>query len=462
MIEIINATVVKTGRKLFEDFSFRIAPGENWTIQGENGSGKTALLQLIAGAIHPQSGHVRHSFINGRDWDSLYQQRLEKIHFIPAQWIQAFLGGFGGLFYQQRYYAMDDRHLPTVRDIFEDDVEKLQALKLSSNFNIDSLLALPITRLSNGQLKKVVILRQMAKNIPNLLILDYPFDGLDAESRTELSTFIDDISQRFGIQIILVDHGEALPKVINRRLVLRQFCIEKIEAVVPQVTRKASAQQVHSFTDGVSQKEPLVEMDNVTISYDGKKIIEGLNWRINRGERWALTGKNGSGKTTLFSLIYADHPMAYSEKVYLFGKRRGSGESIWDIKKRINYFGPEQIHFLNAKTIHLPALEYILTQHAKDRSRLDALISFFGAHHFINDPVRFLSSGQLQLVLLINMLLDEKELLLLDEPFQFLDPVNHEKVTRYLNHYLNRDVTLVLITHDEKDVVRWTQKRKRI
>jgi ABC-type molybdenum transport system ATPase subunit/photorepair protein PhrA len=58
--------------------------------------------------------------------------------------------------------------------------------------------------------------------------------------------------------------------------------------------------------------------------------------------------------------------------------------------------------------------------------------------------------------------LDTKELLLLDEPFQFLDPGNHEKITDYLNEYLDKDVTLIMITHDEKDVQRWTQLRKRL
>jgi ABC-type Mn2+/Zn2+ transport system ATPase subunit len=76
--------------------------------------------------------------------------------------------------------------------------------------------------------------------------------------------------------------------------------------------------------------------------------------------------------------------------------------------------------------------------------------------------MKTLSSGQLQMVLLINMFLDDRELLLLDEPFQFVDPTNHEKVNRYLHHYLNKNTTLVMITHDEKDVAQWTQLRKHL
>ena len=94
--------------------------------------------------------------------------------------------------------------------------------------------------------------------------------------------------------------------------------------------------------------------------------------------------------------------------------------------------------------------------------RLNELINFFDAEPYMDQPVRFLSSGQLQMVLLLNMFMDRKELLLLDEPFQFLDPHNHEKVTIYLNSFLDKDITLVLITHDEKDVARWTQLHKRL
>lgn len=460
MIELKNITVTRKGRNLFQNFSFNIAEGEHWVIQGDNGSGKTSLLQLLAGGLHPVAGHIHHSFIHGDDWDTLHQQRLERIHFIPNQWIQTFLGGFTDLFYQQRYYTMDDTEIPTVKDVFGDDVEKLKSEDFSENFNISNLLDLPLIRLSNGQLKKVVILRQLIRNIPNFLLLDYPFDGLDAQSRQDLSAFINEIANKFGTQIVIVDHGPVLPEVINRRLVLDKFKVQS-EETIPTEGPPKFRQTIRVRVPAVSET-PVVEMHDLTIEYSGRKIISNLNWRINRGERWALTGRNGSGKTTLFSLIFADHPMAYSQKVFLFGKRRGTGESIWDIKKRINYFGPEHIHFLKPSTIFSSAREYILMQGHKDPGRLHKLIDFFNAEMFIDEPIRFLSSGQLQLVLLMNVFLDDKELLLLDEPFQFLDPNHHERVTNYLSHYLDENITLLLITHDEKDVIQWTQLRKHL
>lgn len=461
MIHLDNITVAKGGRTLFRDFSFHVAADEHWVIQGRNGSGKTTLLQLLAGTLSPISGKISHSFIQGHNWDTLYVERQNKIHFVPTHWLQMVLASSDNVFYQQRYYSIGDERLPKVSDIIGGDANALMDLRFPGNFDISKLLNLPVTRLSNGQLKKVMILRQLAKNMPRVLILDYPFDGLDAESRADLSDFISSIAKQFGIQVILSDHGENLPSVINRRLVLDNFQISEISAPQHPVAPDAVNATAISDNSG-SHEDPIVELQDVTIEYGGKRIISGLNWRIRRGERWALTGRNGSGKTTLFSLIYADHPMAYSQKVYLFGKRRGTGESIWEIKRRINYFGPEHIHFFDQRLKSLTGREFINSQSHKGVNRLTDLIEFFDADGYIDLAIRQLSSGQLQMVLLMNMFLDNKELLLLDEPFQFLDPVNHERVTSYLNHYLDGNTTLILITHYEKDVARWTQHRMRL
>lgn len=459
MIEIKDVTIVKGGQKIFDKFSFKISPGENWVIQGANGSGKSTLLQVIAGSLHPASGEVNYSFLQGGDWQTRFEQRRENIHMIASYGLHALRNGADGLFYQQRYYSIDNTPRMQVRDLLGKDSEKIGDLPIPENLNIQGLLDLELTRLSNGQIKKVIILRQLVRNIPKLLLLDYPFDGLDAQSRHDLTRFLDAIVRRLGIQMILVDHGHALPEVINRRLVLNQFQIESFEEVTPSPTAIASPE---TFNSPASEGEAVVEMKDLSITYNGKTILKNVNWRINRGERWALTGRNGSGKTTLFSLIYADHPMAYSQAVYLFGKRRGTGESIWDIKKRINYMGPEQIHFLNPKETMACAREYILAQAPTMHGRLDNLVDFFHAESYIGMPLRRLSSGQLQMVLLMKTFLDERALLLLDEPFQFLDPHNRSRISDYLNSYLDRDVTLVLITHDENDVAHWTQKRKHL
>ena len=455
MISIDNVTIIKSGKKLLENFSWNVQTDEHWVISGDNGSGKTILLELIAGTSHATHGEVIYSFITGTTWDERFAQRKEKIHYIPAHAIQTFLQGHE-LFYQQRYYSIGDERIPRVRDLFGEAIEQLYSLQLPTSFSIDELLDLELTRLSNGQLKKVLILKNLAQSLPQVLLFDYPFEGLDHDSREHLIEFLDQLAKHYSIQLILVDYDHHLPSVINKRLVLDQFKIKSIEDVSP--SKPEAVQTIKNPKR--NEKEIVVEMKDVTIRYGEKEIISNFNWTINKGQRWALTGRNGSGKTTIFSLIFADHPMAYSEQVYLFGKRRGSGESIWDIKKRINYLGPELLTYLNPKSLTISSRAYILQHHKNiNHKTLDSSIKFFEAENFINEPIRSLSSGQLQLMLVINSLLSDRELILLDEPFQFLDQSQKAKLNQYLSEHLHPETTLVLITHYEQDILRWTAHR---
>jgi molybdate transport system ATP-binding protein len=456
MIDLHNITVSRSGKKLFENLNFSIKPGEHWVIQGNNGSGKTMLLELIAGLLPPSSGGIKYDFIPGHDWQERYDLRQRLIRYIPAHALQIFLSGYQGLFYQQRYYSMGDTTIPKVKDFLWDNSTDFN---FPESFNIQQLLELELTRLSNGQLKKVLILQQLSRGIPRFLLLDYPLEGLDHDSRNDFIDFIDSITKNLALQVVMIHHDDDLPKTINRRLLLRDFKIAEmaeVETHGPETVKEPANEE----SKGSDPSKPVVvEMKELTIQYGDRKIIENLNWVIRCGERWALTGRNGSGKTTLFSLIYADHPMAYSQKVFLFGRRRGSGESIWDIKARINYLGPEHIHFLNPKGICISARQYILSNTPLDAERLSGLLRIFDAQGFIDEPVRNLSSGQLQIMLLLAFFMRDKELLLLDEPFQFLDPLTKQKAVKYLNDSLDEHITLILITHYEKDVSAWTKLR---
>lgn len=462
MIRLQNITISRGGVKLFEQFNLDIGDRQHYVIQGSNGSGKTMLLQLIAGKITPTSGVVTYDFIQSPDWTEKHSLLNESIQYIPSHALQTFLGGYPNLFYQQRYYSIGDEQSTRVKDVFGDALPDLASIDFPRALQIEHLLELDLLRLSNGQLKKVLILQGLVRGMPRLLLLDYPFEGLDRESRAELCDFIDQIANRFNIQVMLTDHHHELPAVINRKLVLDKFRIKTIGPV-------SHDKQRHNFEKDDSETrssmkrgtESVVELKNVSIQYGTTKVVENLDWRINRGERWALTGRNGSGKTTLFGLIYADHPMAYSQKVFLFGRRRGTGESIWDIKKRINYLGPEQLHFMSPGSINITVQQYLTDSVVLNGGQsCRDLVAFFEVADLMKLPVRCLSSGQLQLMLLLRFFLADKELLLLDEPFQFLDPWMKTRVNEYMSHYLKPDATLILITHYEEDLQAWTQLRK--
>lgn len=460
MIEIRNAVVIKSGNKLFDNFSWTINDGEHWVITGPNGCGKTTLLEMISGAVHLPHGEIVYSFIEGDTWDERYPQRKRKIHYIPANAIHTLLGETQDLYYQQRYYGIGDEHIPLVVDILGKAKEEIN-LPIPESFAIDHLMNVEVTRLSNGQLKKVLLLKALLTEIPKVLLLDYPFEGLDHDSREDLCNFIDFLASTYDVQIIIVDHYHYLPKVINRKLVLNAFTIEHEEDVVERPTRSflQPAGKVKESNSSVS----VVEIRDLKIQYQDHVVLQNFNWTVHQGDRWALIGRNGSGKTTLFSMIFADHPMAYSQQIFLFGKRRGTGESIWDIKRRIAYLGPELVSYLGPKSIGQSAREYIRTVNRKVSDKdLNELIHHFAAETFIDKPVRFLSSGELQLTAIMNCFLTEKELLLLDEPFQFLDNAQRKNLSRFLQSHLHPGTTLILITHYDEDLREWTSLCKKM
>lgn len=452
MLQLLNISVGRERNLEWNNLSLVFEDGINYLLHGRNASGKTTLLNLVSGNLRPSSGEVKYSFIpDDGDWDERYRLRRQLVHFIQTHALHEVIRSHE-FYYQQRYYTIEGE-MQTVRQYLGDRLDKLSSMRFPESFRIEYLLDLEFTRLSNGQIKKVIILKQLLDAIPKVLLLDYPFEGLDAASRIELSDFLDHLSTEHGVQLIVADHDDPeLLKTVTQRIEMDTFpfVVSRRSFAANEVTDIPSEQPAQGNT------EPVVELRDVTIRYGNKTIIDKLNWTIRKGERWALTGRNGSGKTTLFSLIFADHPMAYSEQVYLFGRRRGTGESIWGIKKRISYLGPEQLHFLDNITEHLRVSDYLKTPNIAE---LDHLVSFFDVNHILDRKLNQLSNGELQLVLLMSLFLSKKELLLLDEPFQFLDEQNKERVTDYLQTSLNSETTLVLITHYEADVRRWTNLR---
>lgn len=461
MIRVNDVCIFLGSDLVFQQLNFKIEPGVSYLIEGENGSGKTALLQLLSSKLQPKSGSVSYDFIDSSlNWDEKFALRNRCIHYIPVHALHELVNA-QDIFYQQRYYVVEESPWPTtVRSYLGERIQNLDQLKLPASFQIDHLLNLDLTQLSNGQVKKIIILKQLLDSIPKILLLDYPFEGLDLQSRVELTNFLDHLTSVHSIQLIVADHVHPqLPSSITKKISVEKWGVKITNFANP--IHSPVETLIHSIDQVKNQPTPVVEFHDVTIQYNDKIIVNHLNWKIVQGDRWALTGPNGSGKTTLFSMIFADHPMAYSQQVFLFGNRRGSGESIWDIKKRINYLGPEQAHFLDYSTEQLTVKAY-LGMVKSSKQKLDQLVAHFQIELLQLKQLKQLSSGQLQLVLLLALFLDPKELLLLDEPFQFLDPQQKKTVTDYLHSFLNESTTLILITHYEEDVIRWTHKRLKL
>lgn len=209
-----------------------------------------------------------------------------------------------------------------------------------------------------------------------------------------------------------------------------------------------------------------VRFENVTIQYGETKALQDINWTVNKGEKWALSGPNGSGKSTMLSLINADHPQAYANDITLFDKRRGTGESIWHIKKRIGFISPElHLYFRKNMTCREVAAtglfdtlvlnRYLATE---DENLVKSLFGFYQMEHLLDKSFLRISSGEQRVVLLIRSLIKNPDLIIWDEPFQGLDENLIEQSTQLLQQYCTGSNTLIFVTHYPHEIPPFVDK----
>jgi molybdate transport system ATP-binding protein len=209
-------------------------------------------------------------------------------------------------------------------------------------------------------------------------------------------------------------------------------------------------------------------MTDVNVEYDGRKILQHINWHVKQGERWALTGPNGAGKSTLLSLVNGDNPQAYANDIMLFDRKRGSGESIWDIKKQTGFVSPELYQYFptDSSCLHViesgfydtvglfrqtdPDLEAICLQWMKMMN-----IKKFAQRLFSMVP----SSVQ-RLCLLARAIVKNPTLLILDEPTQGLDMSQQQFFTQLIDDICSiSDVTVIYVSHYEHHIPKAVTKK---
>jgi molybdate transport system ATP-binding protein len=218
-----------------------------------------------------------------------------------------------------------------------------------------------------------------------------------------------------------------------------------------------------------SPGEPVLRLTDVTVTHSGKAILDRVSWTVRAGERWAVIGPNGSGKTTLLSLLCGDHPQAYANDIQLFSRRRGSGETIWDVKRNVGLVSPEfHLYFTEPLTADRAAATGFFDSLAdrpttpEQDDRVRELFAAFGIAHLHGRPFRWLSVGEQRLVLLARALVKRPPLVILDEPFQGLDADRVETCRAYLDRELREDQTLLFVTHELAELPRSVTRTLRL
>jgi molybdate transport system ATP-binding protein len=200
-------------------------------------------------------------------------------------------------------------------------------------------------------------------------------------------------------------------------------------------------------------------MNNVTVRYNEKVIFAQVNWNVQKGDKWQVKGANGSGKSTLLSLINGDNPQAYANEIYLFDKRRGSGESIWDIKQKIGFVSPE-LHWYFDKSISV--LETVASGFfdtmglykrlsEEQETFIAKWLAVFNLSEQAFTLLAHLPVSQQRLVMLIRALIKNPALLILDEPCQGLDNQQTADFVYLIDHFC-QNATLIYVSHYDHEI----------
>ena len=418
--------------------------GKVTVIAGRNGSGKTLYIEQLRRQL--ASDRVRYIAFT----DS-YGVNVDGQYYLQLRWNQHDI----------------DHETPTVGELLQrayllsgEDTEERRQMQqqLYSMFHMDDFLDKYIITLSSGELRKFQLTKTLFAN-PRLLIMDNPFIGLDAETRDQLKELLQKLAEEREMEILLViaktDDIPAFADEVKET--------SPLGTVPAHVLSKEKCEAILSlpYHDNDYNCQHVVNMKKVNIRYGERTILKDVDWTVMNGERWALSGQNGSGKSTLLSLICADNPQSYACDITLFDRPRGSGESIWDIKKHIGYVSPEmhRSYKRNLPSIRIVAsglmdsIGLYAVPNAKDYEMCRWWMDIFGIGELADRPFLQLSSGEQRLVLLARAFVKDPQLLILDEPLHGLDLWNRRLVKDIIETFCQRrNKTMIMVTHYQSEL----------
>lgn len=436
--------------------------GESWAFVGTNGSGKSALARALAGELNLLKGEYQSDFTR---LTRLSFEQLQKL--VSDEW-------------QRNNTDLlspgEDDTGRTTAEIIQDEVkDPARCERLAEQFGITPLLNRRFKYLSTGETRKTLLCQALMSQ-PELLILDEPFDGLDVQSRAQLASLLASLNQQGYTLVLVLNRFDEIPEFIQHAGVLADCNLTETGEKTALLKQALIAQLAHSEQlDGITLPEPdapsarhaldphqprIVLRDGM-VAYDDRPILNRLSWTVNPGEHWQIVGPNGAGKSTLLSLITGDHPQGYSNDLTLFGRRRGSGETIWDIKKHIGYVSSSlHLDYRVSTTVrnvilsgYFDSIGIYQAVSDKQHKLAQQWLDILGMDNRVADaPFHSLSWGQQRLALIVRALVKHPTLLILDEPLQGLDPLNRQLIRRFVDVLISEGETqLLFVSHHAED-----------
>jgi len=471
LISLFDVSVRLGEKVVLEKTNWHIATGQFWAITGPNGAGKSTLMKALAGRL--PIVHGRFHFYKRVSEDV----RVELVSEEKVQRLITRTEGAAG----SRYFTSGDEDIMTVRTYLHgNNGPRVSDTPLMGYYcrriGVTPLLDREVRFLSSGELKRMAVMKGVIGN-PHILIVEEPFDGVDEETRGRISTLFDELVTA-GMTVIIATHRiKEIPESVSHVMALRDCRviwkgprpqIPDVSPTVSQLDLPASngsvvTPSVIGDTRESSDDEILIDMHDVRVQYGDMSVLEGFDWQVKRGEHWAVVGPNGAGKSVLLSLIVGDNPQAYANELYLFGRKKGSGETIFDLKKRIGFVSTElQVRYPRGTSLEDVVVSglydsYGLYRRAReiDRETARAWIARLGLSGKESVFYRHLSWGEQRLALIARAMVKNPELLVLDEPCQGLDPGNRRVLVDFVNEIGSMGKqTILYVAHFRDEIPR--------
>ncbi len=457
-VYINRLTIQYPPTTVLNGLSWSIQKGEHYLLGGKSGSGKTTLAKAISGLLQGQ-GELKIAF----DTNSTLPAKAVYI----SNWYQfTNLEGDRNFYYQQRYNHHQGQDTLTVQAELEhfaakENLDFATIKDFVEEFGFADIQQSQLIELSSGEHKKLQLVKGLWSK-PQLLIIDEPYTGLDKQSRVVLNRRLDQLADE-GVQLILISNDNELPRSINRYAHLIDGQIDKVasrDAFARDALRERKPLPDFLLDFPTVSYQTVAKLHNVSVRYGEKEVLKNVSWEIKVGEKWLLQGPNGSGKSTLLSLINGDHPQAYGHDITLFGHKRGSGESIWDIKEKIGIISPEMHWYFdqNATVWHTIAsgfydsIGWFIDVKFQEKKHIEELLDFFDLTTYKDHLLHTLPLGKQRLALLARTIIKNPPLLVLDEPCQGLDNEQAKYFNDIVDELAAHGKTLVYVGHYESQL----------
>jgi len=441
------------------DIDWRLEPGQVWAIMGVSGSGKSALAAALSGAGEVTSGSVA-GIVENAGVVSLESQ--------------------AALIERER--LRDDSDItdkvsdgtPVKEMLDEASIDPVLLAKLTTLFGLEALQERSFRKLSTGETRKVLITRALTSK-PELVVIDGPFEGLDAQTVPLISAVLQQVSGELPM-VLVINRFDELPAFVTHIALLEKGRLKSTVETSDKQAMGFLSQLLHlKSTDiqipgaipgetapSLNCNEPLVNIRDASIRYTDNLVFEHLDWRIEPGQHWQLTGPNGSGKTCLLNLITGDHPQCYVNDIFVCGYQRGNGESIWDIKQHIGYVSSalqwDYRVSISCKNVIISGFYDSIGLYTRATDLQEDVASqwlqILAMEERARQPFNQISYGDQRLLLIARAMVKHPHLLILDEPCFGLDDMNRQRVLALIEKICTgSESTVIYVNHHAQDQI---------